>query len=72
MGRAWSTKTSAILTTSIAFVQDTDKNFQGKTTVNYESSGGGSRTLAASESAGKSRDSFVISGNSFTDNEFRA
>lgn len=72
MGRAWSTKTSSTRTVSIAFIQNTEKNIEGKITVDHKSSGEGSGTLAASVALGKSKDTFVISGDLFTDNEVRA
>jgi len=57
---------------SIAFIQNTEKNIQGKSTVDYEPSGEGLRTVAASVALGTSRDTFVISGDLFTNNEVQA
>lgn len=57
---------------SISFIRNTEKNIEGKTTVDHKASGEGSGTLAASVALGKSKDTFVISGNLFTDNEVRA
>jgi hypothetical protein len=69
MGRAWSTKTSAILTMSMVVDPNTGKNSQVKTPLNLESSQGESRI--AYESVGLSKNSLVISGE-FTNTEIRA
>jgi hypothetical protein len=64
MGRAWSTKTSAMLTMPTIVNPNTEKDSQVKTTFNFEASQGKSTTY---ESVGESKNTLVISGNSFTD-----
>lgn len=69
MGHAWSSKTSSILTVPMVVVPNTGKNFQIKTPLKLKSSQGELRT--GYESVGELKNSLVISGNSFTDQEVR-
>jgi len=70
MGRAWSTKTSAMLTTPTIVDPNTGKDSQVKTTFNFEAS---QRQSTTYEPVGESKNTLVISGNSFsTDTNVRA